>query len=414
MDRRLFLECRVCKTQEKLIPRSYCEECFGPYEVKYDYASLRNIVSRELFDSRKGGMFRFLELLPVEKAPAFALEVGGTPLVRADRLAKALGLGELYLKNDAVNWPTLSFKDRVVAVALAKAVELGFTTVGCASTGNLANAVAALSARAGVRSIILIPRGLERNKVLNSSVFGPSLIEVDGNYDDANRLCSEIADRHKIGMVNVNLRAYYAEGSKTFGYEIARDLGWRAPDAVVCPMAGGSLIGKIKKGFNEFAELGLIEATPTAMFGAQAKGCQPIVDAFERGDHEIKPVRPDTIAKSLAIGNPADGFFASKLITESGGRALGVTDEEIVLGMKLLAETEGIFAETAGGVTVAVAKRLAESGALPKRGTVVLALTGNGLKTAEAIESVLRPVPRISAKLSDFEALAAKDGLLQS
>jgi threonine synthase len=413
MDRRLYLECRLCKAQEKLIPRSYCEDCFGPYEVKYDYAALAGIVSRELFDSRRSGMFRFLELLPIEKTPTFALDVGGTPLVRAERLGRALGLSDLYLKNDAVNWPTLSFKDRVVAVALGKAVELGFTTVGCASTGNLANAVAALSARAGLKAIILIPRGLERNKVLNTSVFGPALIEVDGNYDDANRLCSEIADRHKIGMVNVNLRAYYAEGSKTFGYEIARDLGWRAPDAVVCPMAGGSLIGKIKKAFDEFAELGLIDKIPTAMFGAQAKGCQPIVDAFERGDHEIRPVRPDTIAKSLAIGNPADGFFASKMITESGGRAAGVSDEEIVLGMKLLAESEGIFAETAGGVTVAVAKKLAESGALPKNGTTVLAITGNGLKTAEAVESVLRPVPRISAKIVAFEQLAAKDGLLQ-
>jgi threonine synthase len=306
----------------------------------------------------------------------------------------------------------LSFKDRVVAVALGKAVELGFDIVGCASTGNLANAVAAQSARAGLKAIILIPRGLERNKVLGSAVFGPTLIEVDGNYDDANRLCSEIADRHRIGMVNVNLRAFYAEGSKTLGFEVARDLGWRAPDAVVCPMAGGSLIGKIKKAFDELAALDLIAARPTKMFGAQATGCQPIVDAFERGDHEIRPVKPNTIAKSLAIGNPADGFFASKLITESGGRAIGVSDQEIVDAMRVLAETEGVFAETAGGVAVAVAKRLAEQGALPRGGTTVIAITGNGLKTAEAVEPVLRSVPRIGTKLADFEALAKKDGIL--
>lgn len=413
MNRAIALACRLCHAKEKIIARSYCEQCFGPLEVQYDLDALKGQLTRELLDSRRGGMFRFLELLPVAAPPPFAVEVGGTPLVRADRLGRLLGLDELWLKNDAVNWPTLSFKDRVVAVALGKALELGFTTVGCASTGNLGNAVAALSARAGLKSIILIPRGLERNKVLGSAVFGPTLIEVDGNYDDANRLCSQIAERYKIGMVNVNLRAYYAEGSKTLGFEVARDLGWRAPDAVVCPMAGGSLIGKIKKAFHELAALELIPAHATRMFGAQASGCQPIVDAFERGDHEIRPVKPNTIAKSLAIGNPADGFFASKMITESGGRAVGVSDDEVVDAMKLLAESEGIFAETAGGVSVAVARRLAKDGLLPKSGTTVIAITGNGLKTAEAVEPVLRSVPRIAPKISDFDQLAQKDGLLQ-
>src|SRR5688572_4757411 len=299
MGHALALECRICKTPEKPIARSYCEECFGPLEVKYDLAQLKGEVSREAFDRRRGGMFRFRELLPLtETVPTFALEVGGTPLLRAPRLGRALGIDDLYLKNDAVNSPSLSFKDRVVAVALARAIELGFTTVGCASTGNLANSTAALAARAGLKAVILIPRGLERAKVIGSQVYGPTLIEVEGNYDEVNRLCSEIADKFPIGFVNVNLRAYYAEGSKTLGHEVARDLEWRAPDAVVCPMAGGSLIGKIHKSFDELATLDLIPRKATKMFGAQARGCQPIVDAFERGDHEIRPVRPDTIAKS--------------------------------------------------------------------------------------------------------------------
>jgi threonine synthase len=408
----LSLQCRVCKTKEKIIARSYCEQCFGPLEVSYALAELKGKLTRELFDRRRGGMFRFRELLPLEVPPAFGLEVGGTPLLRAPRLGRALGIDDLYLKNDAVNSPTLSFKDRVVAVALAKAVELGFSVVGCASTGNLANSVSALAARAGLRALILIPRGLERAKVLASLVYRPALVEVEGNYDDVNRLCSEIADRFPVGFVNVNLRAYYAEGSKTFGHEIARDLDWRAPEAVICPMAGGSLIGKIHKGFSELFELGLIDAPQTMMFGAQAAGCQPIVDAFARGDHEIRPVKPNTIAKSLAIGNPADGYFASKLITESGGRAIGVSDPELVDAMRLLAETEGVFAETAGGVAVAAARKLAEQGALPKGGTTVIAITGNGLKTADAVEPVLAESHVINARLSDFEALAKSKGIL--
>lgn len=403
------LRCRVCGSVEPIVARSYCEQCFGPLEVTYAYETLRASLSREALDRRRPGVFRFRELLPLENAPAFGHDVGETPLVFAPRLGKALGIDDLWVKNDAVNAPTLSFKDRVVAVALAKAVELGFETVGCASTGNLGNSVAAQATRAGLRAFILIPANLERAKILGSSVYGPEVIEVEGNYDDVNRLCSEIADQYEIGFVNVNLRPFYAEGSKTLGYEVARDLGWRVPDNVVCPMAGGSLIGKIHKAFKELIELGLVDDRATRMFGAQARGCQPIVDAFERGDHEIRPVKPETIAKSLAIGNPADGYFASKLITESRGLATGVTDAEIVEGIRLLAETEGLFAETAGGVTVATAKKLADAGAFEKGTTTVLAITGNGLKTTDALEEALPKPHRIEKKLSAFKPIFERE-----
>jgi threonine synthase len=399
------LRCRVCGSAEAVVPRSYCEQCFGPLEAVYDYALLKEQLTRDLIEQRPRGIFRYRELLPLDREPQFGHEVGDTPLIRAPRLGKALGIDDLWLKNDAVNAPTLSFKDRVVAVALAKAVEFGFDTVGCASTGNLANSVAAQAARGGLRAFILIPAGLERAKIIASLVFGPEVVEVEGNYDDVNRLCSEIADQYSIGFVNVNLRPYYAEGSKTLGYEVARDLGWRAPDNVVCPMAGGSLIGKIEKAFAELAEIGLIAERPTKMFGAQARGCQPIVEAYERGDHEIRPVRPDTVAKSLAIGNPADGYFASKLITESGGAAAGVTDAELIDGMRLLAATEGVFAETAGGVAVAAAKKLAQRGAFAKGSTTVIAITGNGLKTIDAIDGVVAAPHRIEKRLAAFRPI---------
>lgn len=385
--------------------RSYCEECFGPLEVVYDYDAIRANVDRDAVTLRPRSVFRFAELLPVEEVPAFSHEVGETPLMRAPRLAKVLGLTELFLKNDAVNAPTLSFKDRVVAMALGKAKELGFSKVGCASTGNLANSVAAQSRRADLEAYILIPTGLEAAKILGTAVYDTTLVEVEGVYDDVNRLCAQLADQLPIGFVNVNLRPYYAEGSKTFGYEIAESLGWRAPDAVVCPMAGGSLIGKIHKAFSELATLGWIDGNRTRMYGAQAAGCQPIVDAFERGDDEILPVKPNTIAKSLAIGNPADGFFASKLIRNTGGVATGVSDEEIIEGMRLLAATEGVFAETAGGVTVAVAKKLAAAGHLKAGETVVLAITGNGLKTSDALAARLPPPKHIKAKTDEFVAI---------
>jgi threonine synthase len=328
-------------------------------------------------------------------------------LIRADRLAKVLGVAELYLKNDAVNHPSLSFKDRVVAVALSKAVELGFQTVGCASTGNLAGSVAANAAAAGLDAYVLIPDGLEQGKVLGATIYGAKVIAIQGNYDHVNRLCSQIAFRFGWGFVNVNLRPFYAEGSKSMGFEIAEDLGWRAPDHVVAPMAGGSLIGKIYRAFREFEQLGLIEEpVRTRMFGAQASGCNPISNTVKTGASKVRPVRnPDTIAKSLAIGDPADGYFASQLIRETRGWSEDVDDQEIVEAMTLLAETEGIWAETAGGVTLAVARKLLEQGKIDRDGSTVLCITGNGLKTQEAlINRIAKPVV-IKPTLEAFEAV---------
>ena len=346
-----------------------------------------------------------MSCLPIDGEPTVGLHVGGTPLIRADRLARVLGVRELYLKNDAVNHPSLSFKDRVVAVALSKAVELGFQTVGCASTGNLAGSVAANAAAAGLEAYVLIPDGLEQGKVLGATIYGARVIAVQGNYDHVNRLCSQIAFRYGWGFVNVNLRPYYAEGSKSMGFEIAEDLGWRAPDQVVAPMAGGSLIGKIYKAFREFERLDLLEApVRTRMFGAQATGCNPISATVKSGSSKVKPIRhPETIAKSLAIGDPADGYFASKLIGETGGWSEDVDDEAIVDAMTLLAETEGIWAETAGGVTLAVAMKLIEQGKIDRDGSTVLCITGNGLKTQEAlIGKLARPVV-IEPTLEAFE-----------
>jgi threonine synthase len=346
-------------------------------------------------------MWRYQELLPLEAAPTVGLQTGCTPLVRADRLARALGVRELYLKNDAVQHPTLSFKDRVVAVALSKAREFNFEAVGCASTGNLANSVAANAAAAGFPAFILIPDNLEKSKVTATQIYGANVIPVRGNYDDVNRLCSEIAGRHRIAFVNVNLRPFYGEGSKTFGYEIAEQLGWEKPDAVVVPMAGGSLITKIHKAFSELAKLGLIEEKETRFYGAQATGCNPIAAAVKAGTRDIRPVRPDTIAKSLAIGNPADGYFATGVIAGSGGWSEDVTDAEIVDAMKLLAQTEGIFTETAGGTTVAVTRKLIEQGRLTADDRIVVAITGNGLKTQEALQ--LEDLEAIDPKLAKFE-----------
>ena len=332
-------------------------------------------------------MWRYHELLPLDGEPTVGRQVGCTPLIRADRLAQALGVSELYIKNDAVNYPTLSFKDRVVAVALSKAVELGFQTVGCASTGNLANSVAANAAAAGLEAYVLIPDNLEQGKVLGATIYGAKVIAIEGNYDQVNRLCSQIAFKFGWGFVNVNLRPFYAEGSKTVGFEIAEDLGWRAPDHVVAPMAGGSLIGKIYKAFKEFERLGLIDGpVTTRIHGAQATGCNPISATVKTGANKVKPVRnPQTIAKSLAIGDPADGYFASQLIRETGGWSEDVDDDAIIDAMKLLAETEGIWTETAGGVTLAVAQKLIEQGRIDRDESIVVCITGNGLKTQEAV-----------------------------
>ena len=396
------LKCRECGAPYPVAPVAICEECFGPLEVDYNYDAIKASLTREEIASRPKTMWRYRELLPLDGEPSVGLHSGCTPLVRADRLAKAIGVGELYLKNDAVSHPTLSFKDRVVAVALSKAREFGFEAVGCASTGNLANSVAANAAAAGFPAFILIPDNLEKNKVIATQVYGANVIPVRGNYDDVNRLCSEIAGRHPIAFVNVNLRPFYGEGSKTFGYEIAEALGWQAPDAMVVPMAGGSLITKIHKAFGELAKLGLIENAGTRFYGAQATGCNPIAAAVKAGTRDIRPVKPNTIAKSLAIGNPADGYFATGVIGSTGGWSEDVSDEEIVDSMKLLAETEGVFTETAGGTTLAVTRKLIQQGRLSAKDRIVVAITGNGLKTQDALD--LADLESIEPKLTAFEA----------
>jgi threonine synthase len=352
-------------------------------------------------------MWRYRELLPLDGEPTVGMQVGGTPLVRADRLADALGVQNLWIKNDAVNFPTLSFKDRVVAVALSKARELGFKTVGCASTGNLANSVAANAAAAGLETYIFVPSDLERSKILGTSIYGARVISVTGTYDEVNRLCTQVAFKYGWGFVNINLRAFYAEGSKSFGFEIAEDLGWRFPQHVVAPMAGGSLIGKIYKAFLELHKVGLVSQAPTThMYGAQATGCNPITDAVKTNRERHKPVRkPNTICKSLAIGDPADGYFASKLIRETGGWAEDVSDPEIIEGIQLLARTEGIFAETAGGVTVAVTRKLIEQGRIPRDEEIVICITGNGLKTQDALYDAIEAPIVIKPSLESFEPL---------
>lgn len=403
------LKCRLCgKTYEKAA-LNFCTEDFGPLEVEYDYEAVARTFDRKLIESRPFNMWRYKELLPVDGEPAVGKQVGGTPLVKADRLARALGVRELWVKNDAVNFPSLSFKDRVVAVALSKAVELGFDTVGCASTGNLAGSVAANAAAAGLRAYVLIPDDLEQGKVLGATIYGANVVAIHGNYDHVNRLCSQIAFRFGWGFVNVNLRPFYAEGSKSMGFEIAEQLGWRTPDHVVAPMAGGSLIGKIHKAFGELEKLGLVGPSRTRMFGAQATGCNPITNTVKTDAKRVKPVRnPSTIAKSLAIGDPADGFFASKLMRETGGWGEDVDDDEIVDCMKLLAETEGIWTETAGGVTVAVARKLIQQGKIDRDGSTVLCITGNGLKTLEALEGKVARPRVIEPTLDAFESLVSE------
>jgi threonine synthase len=406
----LGLRCRLCGKHYDKEALNFCTEDFGPLEVEYDYTAIAQSISRDRIASRPRTMWRYRELLPIDGDPTVGRQVGCTPLVRADRLAKALGVAELYVKNDAVNHPTLSFKDRVVAVALSKAVEFGFETVGCASTGNLAGSVAANAAAAGLRAYVLIPDDLELGKVLGASIYGATVVAIHGNYDQVNRLCSQIAFRFGWGFVNVNLRPFYAEGSKTMAYEIAEDLGWQAPDQIVAPMAGGSLIGKLHKAFHELAKLGLIESASTRYFGAQATGCNPITGAVTQNLARVKPIRhPNTIAKSLAIGDPADGEFAAKLLRDHGWGE-DVTDDEIVEGMRLLAETEGIFTETAGGVTVAVARKLIESGRLDRDASTVLCITGNGLKTLESLQGKIEPPVVIRPTIEDFEGAISVRG----
>jgi len=398
------LRCRECGKSWGNQPRSICDDCFSPLEVFYDYGAVRGQFTRERIASRAPNMWRYAELLPLPPNFQPNTPAGFTPLLAAPQLAPRLGAKNLFLKNDAVCLPTLSFKDRVVAVALAQARNFGFDTVACSSTGNLANAVAAQAASNGFKAWIFIPADLEPAKILGTQVFGAKLVRIAGSYDQVNRLCSQIADEHNWGFVNVNLRPYYAEGSKTVGFEIAEQLGWRLPDNVVVPMAGGSLIVKIKKAFNELIELGLVEPKPVRIFGAQATGCSPIATAVKAGNTEIEPQRPTTIARSLAIGNPADGHYAIKTITESGGWAEDVSDPEIVESIQLLAETEGVFTETAGGVTVGCARKLYEQGRIQPDETTVLCITGNGLKTTDVLSGKYEAEEPIRPKLAEFES----------
>lgn len=402
------LKCRECGHEYPKEPTHVCEFCFGPLEVVYDYEKIKGDISRELIESRSPNMWRYRELLPVDKDPAVGQQVGYTPLLKADRLAKVFGAKELYIKNDAVNYPTLSFKDRVVSVALSKAKEFGFKVVSCASTGNLANSVAANAAAAGLDSYVFIPYDLEHTKVMGTIVYGTQLVGIHGTYDDVNRLCSEIAGKYNWAFVNINMRPYYAEGSKSMGYEIAEQLGWKTPQNVVIPMASGSLLTKIHKAFEEMVKVDLIEKNDAKVYGAQATGCSPISTAVKNEWDIFKPVKPDTIAKSLAIGNPADGFYAARSIKGTGAWSEDVSDEEVIQGMKLLAETEGVFAETAGGVTVACAKKLYETGRINKNESTVLCITGNGLKTQEAMVDHLSKPPEIKPTLKDFDALVEK------
>src|SRR5215213_1903481 len=405
--RPLPLVCKLCRTLHAALPSATCEECLGPLEPWYE--ADRALPDAATIARRAPSLWRYREWLPFAGTPTLSLDSGFTPLVEAPALARRLGVARAWVKNDAVSHPSLSFKDRVVASALNAALGLGLDTVGCASTGNLANAVAAQAARAGLRAWIFIPHDLELGKVVGTAVYNPRLVRVRGTYDDVNRLCSQVADRFGWGLVNINLRGYYGEGSKTMAFEIAEQLGWRLPTAVVAPMAGGSLLTKLEKGFREFGEAGLVSGAAPRLYGAQASGCAPIVRLVEHGAENVVPVIPDTIARSIAIGNPADGRFAASAIRATGGWAAGVSEAALVDGIRLLAETTGVFTETAGGVTVAAALALADAGHFHSDDEIVLCITGNGLKTVEALGGVLPEAPTIAPRLREVEALYARD-----
>jgi threonine synthase len=362
-------------------------------------------VTRESIEKRERNLWRYRDLLPCDTEPKAGLNSGWTPFKRARNLEKVLGVKELYIKDDSANYPTWSYKERVVSVAITKAIELGYDTVGCASTGNLANSVAAHAAQAGLKAFVMIPHDLEQGKVLGSLIFGPTMVRIQGNYDDVNRLCSEIADKYRWAIVNVNLRPFYTEGAKTFGFEIAEQFGWKLPQHTVVPTAGGTILPKIYKGYQELIKLGLVEDNGPKIYSAQAKGCNPVVDAIRAGRDLIKPVKPKTIAKSIAIGNPADGFYVVQAVKQSGGWGEDATDEEIVEAIKLLARTEGIWTEPAGGTTLACAIKLIESGRIPRDESICVSITGNGLKTVEVVVGHLEPPTSIPAKLEAFDAV---------
>ena len=397
------LRCRECHREYPLAALNVCEFCFGPVEVTYDYDGIKKNVTRESIQRGPASLWRYKDFLPCDADAAIDIGAGYTPLVRAKNLGKALGLNNLYIKNDTTN-PTWSFKDRVVAVAATRARELGYEKLACASTGNLANSVSAHAAAAGMEAVVFIPHDLEQGKVVGSSIYGPTLVKVRGNYDAVNRLCAELAGSYNWAFVNVNVRPYYSEGSKTLAFEVAEQLGWRAPDHCVVPIASGSLFVKIRKGFQEFAKAGLIEEKATRMSGAQATGCSPVAVAWQEGSMNFRPQRPDTIAKSLAIGNPADGYYSLVQLKETNGACGMVDDDEIVAGMKLLAETEGIFGETAGGVTVASLKQLAAQGRIGADELTVAFITGAGFKTLEAVSGALNPPLEIDANVESFES----------
>ena len=397
------LKCKECGAEYETKAIHVCELCFGPLEVKYNYDEIRRQVTRETIQAGPNSIWRYRPFLPVMTDSPIDVGTGMTPLVKSNRLARRLGMKNLYIKNDAVNMPTLSFKDRVVSVALTRAKELGFTTVSCASTGNLANSTAAIAAYAGLDCCVFIPSDLEAGKVLGTLIYNPTLMSVKGNYDQVNRLCSEVANTHGWGFVNINLRPYYSEGSKTLAYEVAEQLGWQLPDRIVAPLASGSLFTKIYKGFQEFIQVGLVDEKAVRFTGAQAEGCSPIAAAFHEGRDFIKPVKPNTVAKSIAIGNPADGIYALEVAHKTNGNIESVTDAEIIEGMKLLAETEGIFTETAGGTTIAVLKKSLEEGKIDPDETTVVYITGNGLKTQEAVQGYIGEPLTIEPKLESFE-----------
>ena len=404
------LQCRECGQLYPAEARHVCELCFGPLEVAYDYDLIRRSISREAIASGPRTLWRYTQLLPIEGEHVVNTHTGFTPLVKAENLGKALGLNNLWVKNDTVN-PTFSFKDRPVSIASTRARELGFEALACASTGNLAGSVAAHAAKAGLQAFIFIPNDLEPAKIVGAAMYEPTIIAVEGNYDDVNRLSSEIADLYPWAFVNINLRPYYSEGSKTLAFEVAEQLGWRLPDAVVVPIASASMFTKIHKGFSELGKVGLVNAGKAPrMIGAQAEGCSPVVQAARAGTLEVQPVRPNTIAKSLAIGNPADGYYALKIVNETRGALEAVTDAEIVEGIRLLARTEGIFAETAGGVTIGVLKKLVAAGGFDPDELVVAYITGNGFKTIDAVVDHVTPPLHVAPTLASFEAAFANRG----
>jgi threonine synthase len=396
------LQCHLCKTSFPPEALYVCDRCLGPLEPVYDYSAVR--LTREQIEQRPKNLWRYRELLPILDRPRTGFNSGFTPLVKCERLADRIGVGELYVKDDSVNHPTLSYKDRVVSIAATRAVELGFNVLACASTGNLANSVAAHAARLGIECCVFIPDNLEAGKLLGSAIFSPTILSIAGNYDDVNRLCTQVADRYGWGFVNINLRAYYAEGAKTYGFEIAEQLGWRYPRHLVAPVAGGTLLPRIVRGLRELREIGLVDGELPRVYAAQAAGCAPVVNALDAGLDHCEPVRPDTIAKSIAIGNPADGHQVIQSVRETGGTGAAVSDRQIVDAIQLLAETEGIFTEPAGGTTLAAAIDLVRRGVIPRDESIVVCVTGNGYKTAEVVANRLTDPVRLTRSFRDFEA----------